>query len=87
MRVGEMETEYLTADQALHFVNACEQDGVFIFGIERFLCADGKNAPDLDGIADFSSLSPQDVRGAALSARKFLSLFGDEEQERFKLVY
>lgn len=82
-----METDFLTTDQALQFVHACEQDGAFIFGIERFLCTEGKNAPDLDGIADFSSLSPQDVRGAASSARKFLSLFGDEEQERFKLVY
>lgn len=82
-----METEFLTTDQALQFVQACEHGGVFIFGIERFICIEGKNAPDLDGIADFSSLPPQDVRGAASAARTFLSLFGNEEQERFKLVY
>lgn len=87
MRTGEMETEFLTTEQALQFIRACEQDGVFIFGIERFLCIGGKNVPDLGGIADFSSLSPQDVGGAASSARKFLSFFGEEEQERFKLVY
>ncbi|MDO5658167.1 MAG: hypothetical protein Q4G36_07570 [Paracoccus sp. (in: a-proteobacteria)] len=82
-----METEFLTADQALRFINACEKDKVFIFGVERFICVDGRITPDLGGIADFSSLSSQDVSGSVSSARSFLSLFGDVDQERFKLVY
>jgi len=82
-----METEYLTAEQALQFIHLCEQNGIFIFGIERFLFIDVMSTPDLDGIADFSSLSPEDVNGAVSSARRFLSLFGDVNEERFKLVY
>lgn len=82
-----METEYLSVEQALQFIQECEENDVFIFGVERFLCVDGMNIPDLDGIADFSSLSAQGVHGTASSARSFLSSFGGVEQERFKLVY
>ncbi|WP_163264823.1 hypothetical protein [Chelativorans alearense] len=82
-----METGYLTLDQAHQFVQECEENGTFIYGIERFLCKDGMNIPDLDGIADFSSLPLHQVSKSISASKDFLALFGDSSQERFKVVY
>lgn len=82
-----METEFLTSAEALQFVRSCEEEGVFIYGIERFLCVDGKKVPDMNGIADFSSIYPPNIPSAASAARSFMSLFGRDDQERFKLVF
>lgn len=77
MEACEVEAKFLTTKQALQFGHSCGQDGVFISGIECLLCIEEKNVSDLDEIAKFSSLSPQDFGGATSSARKFLSLFCD----------
>jgi allophanate hydrolase subunit 1 len=81
-----METEYLTFVQAKNFIDQCEKNEIFIYGIERFICQNGFNMPDLDGIADFSSLNVEQVSKAISSSQYFLSLFGKIEDERFTIV-
>ncbi|MBB4187352.1 hypothetical protein GGE07_004016 [Sinorhizobium terangae] len=81
-----METDYLTMAEALQFIHECERRNAFIYGIERFTRESGMNVPDLDGIADFSSLPSQDVQKSISSARDFLASFGRSKEERFKIV-
>ncbi|MCA0917759.1 MULTISPECIES: hypothetical protein [unclassified Halomonas] len=82
-----METDYLTMKNAVNFLHECESKRIFVFGVERFLCGDDGNFPDLDGIADFSSLGEENVSMSIMSAKQFMSLFGSDENERFKIVF
>ncbi|MBY5927494.1 hypothetical protein KUV86_00015 [Halomonas sp. DP8Y7-3] len=87
IEVNGVETDYLTMKNAVNFLHECESKRIFVFGVERFLCGDDGNFPDLDGIADFSSLGEENVSMSIMSAKQFMSLFGSDENERFKIVF
>lgn len=79
-----METDYLNFFEAIQFVNECEKK-VLVYGIERFICKNGKNMPDLNNISDFSYID--EIEKTFSASRNFLSLFGKNKNERFKIVY
>lgn len=82
-----METDYLTKIEALEFIKECERRDVFIYGLERYEIVDGKIMPDMDGIADFSAISINDVSKSILSAKNFMDLFDDSSGQRFTITY
>lgn len=80
-----METDYLTLDRAFQFIDECRNHGKKVYGIERFFCDNSGNTPDLDGIVDFSAI--HSVHEITLSATSFLSQYGKESRERFKITF
>ncbi len=82
-----METDYLTFSDAQDFVSGCKNKGVFIYGIEKFLGIGKCKQPDLDGIADFSSLDSREETASIDASKLFLAKYEHEENVFFKIVY
>lgn len=82
-----METDLLTHEQTLNFISHCEIKGAFVFGIERFVVSGNNTIPDIDGIADFSGLSEQEVELSIELSKDFLGNYGLLENERFSVVF
>ena len=82
-----MESDYLVMQAALNFLSQCEEKNQFIFGVERFIKEGDSFKPDIDGIADFSSLNPQkDVNRSINAAKIFMNDYGDDSDEFFVIV-
>lgn len=81
-----MNPGYLTFSEALAVVDQCSKAGSAIIGIERFSVKHGKIYPDLDGIADFSSLKTNENQISIKLARTYFENYGADQHERFELV-
>lgn len=64
----------LNKNEALKFISDNQENGVKIFGVERFVEVIEGYVPDIDGIADFSELSCEESHAAA---RDFINIFDD----------
>ncbi len=82
-----METEFLTLEAAYSFIHDCENKEIFVYGIERFLVDESGFVPDLNGIADFSSLSKSQVSSSLAYSKKFLDSFDYNEKQRFRIIF
>jgi len=82
-----METNCMTKKESLCFLDECNKRKYFIFGVERFICNKEGKTPDINGIADFSSLVITEVELSIIAAQSFLSEYGDNLFERFVITY
>jgi hypothetical protein len=82
-----MESELLSFDDAVKFCEEAAAENCQILGVERFFRIEGRILPDLNAIADFSSLGTGDVVQSLQSARAFFSHFGNDDKEVFAIVY
>jgi hypothetical protein len=67
--------ELIAAADAPAFVDSCVAEGCRILGVEGFHVVNGGVEPQMDAIADFSTLS--DLTDSAREAREFLASLGD----------
>jgi len=82
-----MESEMLPLEDAVKFTEKLASENCQILGIERFICNDRSAMPDLNAIADFSSLETGNVVLSLHSAREYFAQFGKDEKEVFTVVY
>ena len=82
-----METDELTYQEALDFVEKCNISRTYIYGIERFILISGNFVPDIDGILDTSSIIGEGVEKTTQAAKWYFSNYGKDTNEFFCIVF
>jgi len=82
-----METDYMTLNNTLDFLDQCSDKSLLVLGLERFVKDEGNFFPDTNGIADFSNADNMNVESSIIAAKRFLSEYGKDTLERFVVVY
>ncbi|MEO1562647.1 MAG: hypothetical protein AAFR98_04365 [Pseudomonadota bacterium] len=83
-----MSDERLKFHELIDRLNQLEASEVLVIGIDRLIIdpKTGSVAPDINEILDLSALNDHEVEASIASARKFVSRFGQDPNERFDLV-
>lgn len=71
-------TELISGADLVRFLGAVRSRGVCVLGLEGFRLVDGHLVPDMDAIADFSSVEDS-AESTVAEALRFLSNVGEPE--------
>ena len=82
-----MTLDLRTFDQARDKLDCLEGSGRSVYGIERVVLSGSSIIPDLNGIADFSEVADASPDISIAAAKKFLSEYGQDENERFVIEH
>ena len=84
-RIGKahLTEKYINFQCAMKIINSCQNNGIIILGIERFIRKSDGIMPDIYGIADFSDATAEESFEAA---KNFMSEYGIENEELFSLT-